>query len=192
MMPLPAAYVSMISISAAQLAIGDHLSGPAIIAEAETSTLIPSGFTMEIDQGGALVLTRNQGRPLEWARIISLKFIIRLPGHLISVVEEQAQTLLRTAFGSVVREAGDLSAGVYDTAGRMLAQAVTGTPGHVNTMAMAVAHFLERFPPEDMRPGDVFVSNDPWMGTGHLFDFVVVTPAFLEIGRSRSLPLPAM
>lgn len=99
--------------------------------------------------------------------------------RLISVVEEQAQTLLRTAFGSVVREAGDLSAGVYDTAGRMLAQAVTGTPGHVNTMAMAVAHFLERFPPEDMRPGDVFVSNDPWMGTGHLFDFVVVTPAFL-------------
>ena len=66
--------------------------------------------------------------------------------RLISVVEEQAQALLRTAFGSVVREAGDLSAGVYDTRGRMLAQAVTGTPGHVNTMAAAVAHFLDRFP----------------------------------------------
>ncbi|MDA9639668.1 hydantoinase B/oxoprolinase family protein [SAR116 cluster bacterium] len=98
--------------------------------------------------------------------------------RLISVVEEQAQALLRTAFGSVVREAGDLSAGVYDITGRMLAQAITGTPGHVNTMAMAVAHFIERFPTETMQPGDVFVSNDPWMGTGHLFDFVVVTPAF--------------
>ncbi|MEZ5653221.1 MAG: hydantoinase B/oxoprolinase family protein [Burkholderiaceae bacterium] len=99
--------------------------------------------------------------------------------RLIAVVEEQAQAILRTAFGSVVREAGDLSAGVYDTRGRMLAQAVTGTPGHVNTMAAAVAHFLERFPPGSLRPGDVLVTNDPWLGTGHLFDFVVVTPAFV-------------
>lgn len=100
--------------------------------------------------------------------------------RLIAVVEEQAQALLRTAFGSVVREAGDLSAGVYDIRGRMLAQAVTGTPGHVNTMAMAVGHFLDRIPIDAMKPGDVYVSNDPWMGTGHLFDFVVVTPAFLD------------
>ena len=65
--------------------------------------------------------------------------------RLIAVVEEQAQALLRTAFGAVAREAGDLSAGVYDRLGRMLAQAVTGTPGHVNTMAIAVGHFLARF-----------------------------------------------
>ena len=106
--------------------------------------------------------------------------------RLISVVEEQAQALLRTAFGSVVREAGDLSAGVYDPAGRMLAQAVTGTPGHVNTMAMAVEHFLARFPVETMVPGDVAITNDPWMGTGHLFDFVLVTPAFTD-GRVTAL-----
>ena len=66
--------------------------------------------------------------------------------RLIAVVEEQAQAILKTAFGSVVREAGDLSTGIYDLQGRMLAQAVTGTPGHVNTMAKAVSHFLERFP----------------------------------------------
>jgi len=100
--------------------------------------------------------------------------------RLIAVVEEQAQALLRTAFGSIAREAGDLSAGVYDTEGRMLAQAVTGTPGHVNSMAMAVGHFLDRFPIDGMAPGDVFITNDPWMGTGHLFDYVVVTPAFIE------------
>ena len=99
--------------------------------------------------------------------------------RLISVVEEQAQTILRTAFGSVVREAGDLSAGIYDLRGRMIAQAVTGTPGHVNTMARAVEHFLVRFPVAEMRPGDVFVTNDPWLGTGHLFDFVVVSPVFV-------------
>jgi N-methylhydantoinase B len=99
--------------------------------------------------------------------------------RLIAVVEEQANVLLKTAFGPITREAGDLSAGVYDTRGRMIAQAVTGTPGHVNTMATAVAHFLERFPAKTLKPGDVLVTNDPWLGTGHLFDFVTVTPAFL-------------
>jgi len=100
--------------------------------------------------------------------------------RLIALVEEQAQVLLKTAFGPITREAGDLSAGVYDARGRMLAQAVTGTPGHVNTMAMAVGHFLERFPVASMKPGDVYATNDPWLGTGHLFDFVMVTPAFLD------------
>ena len=100
--------------------------------------------------------------------------------RLIAVVEEQAQSLLRTAFGTITREAGDLSAGVYDTKGRMLAQAMTGTPGHVNTMATAVEHFFKWFPVKDMKPGDVFITNDPWLGTGHLFDYVVMTPVFLS------------
>lgn len=99
--------------------------------------------------------------------------------RLIAVVEEQAQSLLRTAFGTITREAGDLSAGVYDTKGRMLAQAMTGTPGHVNTMATAVQHFFQWFPIKSMKPGDVFITNDPWLGTGHLFDYVVMTPVFL-------------
>ena len=98
--------------------------------------------------------------------------------RLISVVEEQAQTLVRTAFGTPTREAGDLSAGVYDTQGRMLAQAVTGTPGHVNSMAMSVGHVLNKIPLKDMAEGDVFILNDPWQGTGHLNDIVIVTPTF--------------
>ncbi|MDH5540656.1 MAG: hydantoinase B/oxoprolinase family protein [Rhizobacter sp.] len=108
--------------------------------------------------------------------------------RLIAVVEEQAQALLRTAFGAVTREAGDLSAGVYDLRGRMLAQAVTGTPGHVNSMAAAVGHFFAPFPIEAMKPGDVYVTNDPWAGTGHLFDFVVVTPVFRR-GVTRPVAL---
>lgn len=97
--------------------------------------------------------------------------------RLISVVEEQAQTLIRTAFSTSVREAGDLSAGIFDLQGRMLAQAVTGTPGHVNAMAASVGYFLERYPAAEMQDGDVFVTNNPWMGTGHLHDFTMVTPA---------------
>ena len=98
--------------------------------------------------------------------------------RLISVVEEQAQALVRTAFSTSVREAGDLSAGVYDTSGRMLAQAVTGTPGHVNAMADAVGHFIRRIGPENIFEGDVYITNDPWEGTGHLHDITVVTPSF--------------
>jgi N-methylhydantoinase B len=98
--------------------------------------------------------------------------------RLIAVVEEQAQTLMRTAFSPIVRECGDLSAGVFDLQGNMLAQAVTGTPGHVNSMAESVKHFLRHFPTETMRPGDAYITNDPWMGTGHLNDFVVTTPCF--------------
>ena len=98
--------------------------------------------------------------------------------RLIAVVEEQATTLMRTGFSTSTREAGDLSAGVFDQAGNMLAQAVTGTPGHINSMARSVNHFIAKFPIATMREGDVFITNDPWKGTGHLHDFTVVTPTF--------------
>ena len=98
--------------------------------------------------------------------------------RLISIVEEQAQALIRTAFSTSVREAGDLSAGVYACNGDMLAQAVTGTPGHVNAMADAVAHFIKHIGADNINAGDVYITNDPWMGTGHLHDITVVTPCF--------------
>ncbi len=98
--------------------------------------------------------------------------------RLIAVVEEQAQIMIRTAFSTTVREAGDLSAGVFDLRGRMLAQAVTGTPGHVNSMMESVGHFLTKFPAQTMRAGDHYITNDPWLGTGHLHDLTVVSPAF--------------
>lgn len=98
--------------------------------------------------------------------------------RLIAVVEEQAKSLIRTAFSETVSEAGDLSAGVFDTQGRMIAQAVTGTPGHVNSMAEAVPHFIAKFPVEKMREGDHFITNDPWLASGHLHDVTVVSPAF--------------
>jgi N-methylhydantoinase B len=106
--------------------------------------------------------------------------------RLLAIVEEQAQTLVRTAFSTTVREAGDLSSGVFDTRGRMLAQAVTGTPGHVNAMAASVGFFLDKHPIETLGPGDVLVTNDPWHGTGHLNDFTVVTPVFRH-GRAVAL-----
>ena len=106
--------------------------------------------------------------------------------RLLSVVEEQAQTLVRTAFSTSSREAGDISAGVFDLDGQMLAQAVTGTPGHINSMARSVKHFLDVFPSETMKEGDSYFTNDPWKGTGHLNDLTIVSPTFKD-GRMVAL-----
>ena len=100
--------------------------------------------------------------------------------RLVSVVEEQARALMRTSFTSVVREAGDLSAGVFDRRGRMVAQAVTGTPGHINAMATSVHHFLREIPAETLEEGDVMITNHPWQTSGHLNDFTVITPVFRD------------
>jgi N-methylhydantoinase B len=119
-------------------------------------------------------------------KVTELKFQLAW-NRLLSIVEEQAQVLMRTAFSTVVREAGDLSAGVFNRAGLMLAQAVTGTPGHVNSMADAVAKFLRVYPLSGLKPGDVLFTNDPWDGTGHLNDFTVVTPIFSADSRCVGL-----
>ena len=98
--------------------------------------------------------------------------------RLIAVVNEQAAALMRTSFTTIVRESGDLSAGVFDRRGNMIAQAVTGTPGHVNSMAESVGHFVAKFGEQGLSPGDALVTNDPWMGTGHLHDITMVTPVY--------------
>ena len=98
--------------------------------------------------------------------------------RLVAVCEEQAQVMIRAAFSPPVRESGDISAGLFDLEGRMLAQAVTGTPGHINSMAAAVLHFFDEFPVATMKHGDAYITNDPWLASGHLNDVTVVTPAF--------------
>ena len=159
-----------------------RLHGTAVIEESQTTTIVPAGWIAEVNETGDLVLTRD-GSSTKLNTDAGVAYGIRhqvLWDRLISVVEEQALAIMRTAFSTSVREAGDLSAGVFDPNGRMLAQAVTGTPGHVNAMAASVGHFLEKYPADSMQSGDVYVTNDPWLGTGHLFDFTVVTPVFLD------------
>lgn len=161
-----------------QIAAGAAAAGPACVTEPQTTTLVPAGFALTQTEGGHLSLDRGaRGAAAASASQGAMADQI-VWDRLIAVVEEQAQALIRTAFSTTVREAGDLSAGVFDRKGRMVAQAVTGTPGHVNAMAASVGIFLDRFPLDTMVEGDVFVTNDPWYGTGHLWDFTVVTPAF--------------
>ena len=166
------------------LDVGTGVRGPALVAETQTTAVIPDGWEARVLPGGHLLVERH-GREVAAAGIAALQDQI-MWSRLLSVVEEQARTLVRTAFSTPVREAGDLSAGVFDLSGRMLAQAVTGTPGHVNAMAASVGFFLRDHPVETLEEGDVLVTNDPWEGTGHLNDFTVVTPTFLD-GRPVAL-----
>ncbi len=98
--------------------------------------------------------------------------------RLLSTVNEQAAAMMRSSFTSIVREAGDLSAGVFDRRGRMMAQAVTGTPGHINSMATGMVHILKEYPLETLSPGDVLITNDPWKTASQLNDITITTPVF--------------
>ena len=178
-------------VQRAGLAPGDTLPGPAVVVERETSTIVTSAFTLTVQDDGSLLLRRRRSKPepepesetrteprgasANRTGEIDLQVMWN---RLIAVVEEQATTLIRTAFSTSVREAGDLSAGLFDRRGRMMAQAVTGTPGHVNAMAESVAHFVLAIGADRILEGDVYITNDPWLGTGHLHDVTVVTPVF--------------
>jgi 5-oxoprolinase (ATP-hydrolysing) len=156
---------------------GTHLEGPAVVTEDETTVVVPASRSLIAQADGTLDMTMKETQS-DHARAVSTVGYQVMWNRLISVVEEQAQALIRTAFSTSVREAGDLSAGVYNDRGEMLAQAVTGTPGHINAMADAVPHFIRRIGLENIFDGDVYITNDPWEGTGHLHDFTVVTPSF--------------
>ncbi|MEK9937562.1 MAG: hydantoinase B/oxoprolinase family protein, partial [Ilumatobacter sp.] len=99
---------------------------------------------------------------------------------LISTVNEQARALQRAAFSPIVREAGDLANAVFDRRGRMVAQAVTGTPGHINSLAIGAANMLEEIPIDSLEPGDVLVTNDPYKTAGQLLDVTVLVPAWRD------------
>ena len=193
--PTAGATVTAALFDRGTLAAGDTVTGPALITEEQTTTVIGTGhravvqgdLTLRIARadrradaaGAASRAGRQDGEGAATSREVPMQIMWN---RLISVVEEQALTLVRTAFSTSVREAGDLSAGVFDRSGRMIAQAVTGTPGHVNTMAAAVGHFINDIGPTSIRPGDVYLTNDPWKGTGHLHDITVATPVFAGEG----------
>src|SRR5207248_500588 len=100
--------------------------------------------------------------------------------RLLSVTNEQQAALMRTAFSTVVRESQDLACGVFDTAGNMIAQSETGTPGHINAMATCMRHFMAAYPEASLEAGDVLITNDPWMTAGQINDITLVTPIFRD------------
>ncbi|WP_246257603.1 hydantoinase B/oxoprolinase family protein [Amycolatopsis anabasis] len=103
-----------------------------------------------------------------------------IANRLHSILTEQQNALVNTAFSSVVRESLDLACAVFDSRGEMIGQSIGGTPGHINAMATGMRHFVAEYPPERLEPGDVLLTNDPWQTAGQINDITVATPVFLR------------
>jgi len=110
--------------------------------------------------------------------------------RLISIADEIINTLVRSSFSTNVRESYDLSCVVFDSRGRAIAQGAYSVPSFTGTAPATLKAMLDRFPAETLRPGDVVMTNDPWIGTGHLFDINVMQPVFRKgriVGYSMSI-----
>lgn len=161
-----------------RLSPGMVISGPAIIEERESTTVVDHGGNVEVDEYGTLVI--SVAEPVSTpAGSGSLDLDLMWP-RLIAIADEMAATQIRTAFSHDVIEVHDMSTGICDARGYLIAQTNLGATGHTGTMPPLVKTLLKEIPPDRMRPGDAYVTNDPWVGSGHTADVFVVTPAFLD------------
>ena len=100
--------------------------------------------------------------------------------RLISAVDEAAVAMVRTSFSTLVRESYDFSCVITDATGQSLVQASESIPSFIGTLPETVKHFLRFFPPDKLAPGDVLITNDIWLGTGHLPDITLAKPIFRD------------
>jgi len=98
--------------------------------------------------------------------------------RLISIVDEAAAALVRTSFSTIVRESNDFACVLTDARGRSLAKATDSIPSFIGTVPRTIKHFLQEFPVDTLEPGDVLITNDIWLGTGHLPDITCAKPIF--------------
>src|SRR2546423_1202164 len=98
--------------------------------------------------------------------------------RIISVVDEAAKAIVRTSFSTLSNEANDFACVLTDARGYALAQNSGSIPSFIGCLPATVRHFIAAFGPEGFRPGDVLITNDAWMGTGHMSDVCVLKPIF--------------
>jgi N-methylhydantoinase B len=98
--------------------------------------------------------------------------------RLVSLTDEIVSTLVRSSFSTIVYESYDLSVVVLDAEANSIAQGTFGIPAFIGSAPVTLRHMLKRFPAETLKPGDIVVTNDPWLGTGHLFDITMMRPVF--------------
>jgi len=98
--------------------------------------------------------------------------------RLISIVDEIVSTLVRTSFSTIVNESYDLTCVVLDAEANSIAQGTFSVPVFIGSAPITLRHMLKRYPAETLKPGDVIITNDPWLGTGHLYDITMVRPVF--------------
>ena len=169
---------------------GCEITGPAIIEEREATTIVAPGDVLRVDSAGNLRITIGAasavslvrtGMSLAEARAAIEADPIALEimwSRLTTVVDEMWLTICRTAFSLIIAESQDFACELLDPSGETLAHSPRAMPVFNLTLPRAVRALLARFPAETLQPGDMLVTNDPWLCAGHLFDIAVVTPVF--------------
>jgi 5-oxoprolinase (ATP-hydrolysing)/N-methylhydantoinase A len=169
----------------------DKIVGPAIVEERESTTVVPPGDSLFVDAKLNLRLIIGQTSALEAvvpAGMTLSDAVARIEGdpvaleimwsRLINIAEECWYTVIRTAFSLIIGEAQDFACEVLDARGKQIAHSPRAMPVFNLTLPIAVNAMLERFPVETLRPGDILVTNDPWLCAGHLFDIAIAAPVF--------------
>jgi len=170
---------------------GVEISGPAIIEERESTTVVPPGDTLTLDKTGNLrisIATAGKGMALVTPRMTKAEAIEKIESdpialeimwsRLVTVSEEMWHTVCRTAYSLIISESQDFGCSILDATGETVAHSNRVMPVFNLTLPMVVKAILARYPVETLEPGDVLVCNDPWLCAGHLFDIAVITPVF--------------
>jgi len=159
-----------------RLPAGAELAGPAIFEERESTVIVGAGaargWTISASCGWTCRRRRRMKRRLD---PITLEILWR---RLISIVDEADAAVARTAFSSLLRDAHDYTCMFTDSRGRELAQGTLATPGQSGAMALGIKQLVQALPPGAFKPGDVYITNDPWALAGHLNDVCVLSPIF--------------
>jgi 5-oxoprolinase (ATP-hydrolysing) len=169
-----------------QMQPGQSVEGPAIVREPVATTVVEPGWQATMTARRHLVMDRTVPRPRSVAGGTSVDpIMLEVFNNLfMSVAEQMGVTLQKTAYSANIKERLDFSCALFDRAGGLVANA-PHVPVHLGSMGESVTAILERRG-ATMRPGDVYMLNDPYHGGTHLPDITVVTPVFDETG---SVPL---
>src|SRR5262249_45051402 len=165
--------------------------GPAIVEERESTTIVPPGDSLAVDEAMNLRIVLGEvaaPAPRVTADLPLPEAVRRIEAdpigleimwsRLITVVEEMWLTVCRTAFSLIISEAQDFACELLDPNGETLAHSPRAMPVFNLTLPRAVKALLAKYPAHSLQPGDVLITNDPWLCAGHLFDIAVVTPVF--------------
>lgn len=170
---------------------GMEIDGPAVIEEREATTVVAPGDRVTVD--AAMNLRIAVAAPAESAELVSETMSVDdavaklgsdpvaleiMWSRLVTVTEEMWLTVIRTAFSLTVSESQDFACEILDPEGETLVHSPRAMPVFNLTLPRAVKALLEKFPAETLQPGDVLITNDPWLCAGHLFDIAIVSPVF--------------
>jgi len=162
-----------------ELPCGASVAGPALIEQEGTTLAVAPGDQVEITASGVADIEigslKGTGYTTERFNNIGLEVLWK---RLIGIVDEASAALVRCSFSTVVRESDDYSIVITDQKGRLVAQGTKSIPVFISSLPRTVKHFLDAYRTSELEEDDVLITNNPWQGTGHLFDINLALPIF--------------